>query len=271
MNLEPALNELIKRAEDENPQNECDYEVDGLLYCGVCHEPKDYVIPYCEGTPLSGRKVRVVCRCFIEKQEAEKEKERLKQIEERRRTAFNNPALRRVRFEDDLYPDSRLSKLCRGYVKHFDEMYLEGKGLLLFGAVGVGKTYYAACIANALLDRGRTVLFTSFSDLEQEKQRSGEEVKRADLLVIDDFGAERDTTYMEEFVNRIINVRVLVNKPLLITTNLDAESFEQPKSQHQQRVISRLYEICLPFRCKGEDLRKKALKSSFEQIKALLE
>ena len=44
-------------------------------------------------------------------------------------------------------------KKARAYVEHWDEAYRNNTGLLLFGDVGTGKSFFAGCIANALLDR----------------------------------------------------------------------------------------------------------------------
>ena len=45
MDLEPALNALVRLAEEANPRCEGDYEVDGLLHCGVCKTPKEMILP----------------------------------------------------------------------------------------------------------------------------------------------------------------------------------------------------------------------------------
>ncbi len=51
-------------------------------------------------------------------------------------------------------------KKARAYVAHWNEAYLYNTGLLLFGDVGTGKSFFAGCIANALLDQNTPVLMT---------------------------------------------------------------------------------------------------------------
>ena len=51
---------------------------------------------------------------------------------------------------------------ARAYVENWKEAYQNNTGLLLFGDVGTGKSFFAGCIANALLDRDVPVLMTNF-------------------------------------------------------------------------------------------------------------
>ena len=51
------------------------------------------------------------------------------------------------------------------YVEHWKEAYRDNTGLLLFGDVGTGKSFFAGCIANALLDRDVPVLMTNFPSI----------------------------------------------------------------------------------------------------------
>lgn len=51
---------------------------------------------------------------------------------------------------------------ARAYVENWKEAYKNNTGLLLFGDVGTGKSFFAGCIANALLDRDVPVLMTNF-------------------------------------------------------------------------------------------------------------
>ena len=51
---------------------------------------------------------------------------------------------------------------ARAYVENWNEAYNNNTGLLLVGDVGTGKSFFAGCIANALLDRDVPVLMTNF-------------------------------------------------------------------------------------------------------------
>ena len=54
-------------------------------------------------------------------------------------------------------------KLAHNYVSNWEEMKANASGLLIWGDVGTGKSFFAGCIANALLEKGIPVLMTNFS------------------------------------------------------------------------------------------------------------
>jgi DNA replication protein DnaC len=62
-------------------------------------------------------------------------------------------------FENDNRKTQAMQK-ARIYANHWQEAKEKGAGLLLWGGVGSGKTYMAACIANKLLNQGKKVLIT---------------------------------------------------------------------------------------------------------------
>ena len=55
--------------------------------------------------------------------------------------------------------------MAKRYVEQWKKVKAENLGLLLWGDVGTGKSFVAACIANALLDQGIPVLMTNFSKI----------------------------------------------------------------------------------------------------------
>ena len=54
-------------------------------------------------------------------------------------------------------------KLAHNYVSNWEEMKANASGLLIWGDVGTGKSFFAGCIANALLEKSVPVLMTNFS------------------------------------------------------------------------------------------------------------
>ena len=101
----------------------------------------------------------------------------------------------------------------------FREMEEKNQGLLLYGPVGTGKSYTAACIANALMEKEIPVVMTSFVKILQDiqmmnKGESGylDTLNAARLLIIDDLGAERDTVYALEKVYNVIDSRIRKNR-----------------------------------------------------------
>ena len=255
--------------------NDGDYfNEDGLLMCGKCNTPKQTRFE------LFGRIKTPMCICECENAKLkaeEKQRNFSKRVEKLREIGLTDSKMLNWRFEHEDGENKELSALARKYVEHFPEMKDRGKGLLLFGSVGTGKTYIAVCIANELIDRGYPCLVTSFARLVNkigglytDKQEFIDGLNRFDLLVIDDLAAERDTEFMGEIVQNIIDSRYRSGKPLIVTTNLTGEELQNPADIRKQRTYSRLYEMCIPFCVKGNDRRQKKLRSDYAGVKNLL-
>jgi DNA replication protein DnaC len=149
----------------------------------------------------------------------------------------------------------------------------DGKGLLMFGTVGNGKTFAAACIPNALIDKGFPCRMTTVTDIAKDifdGKLSPHDLNRYSLLVLDDLLAERKTEYMQEIVFNVIDSRYKAGLPLIVTSNLTAEAIKNPADLAYQRIFSRLLEMCVPIEVKGEDRRRKILKKSFGAYSDLL-
>ena len=104
---------------------------------------------------------------------------------------------------------------ARAYVDHWPEAFKCNVGLLLFGAVGTGKSFAAGCIAYALLDRDVPVLMTNFPTIlarlsgtfGEDRMAFLDSLRNYDLLIIDDLGAERNTEYSMEQMFSIVDSR----------------------------------------------------------------
>jgi DNA replication protein DnaC len=116
--------------------------------------------------------------------------------------------------------------------------------LLLEGGYGCGKTHLAAAIANFAVSQGLPTLFITvpdlldnlrfaFSDPETTFEARFEQVRNADLLVLDDFGTQNATAWAQEKLFQIINYRYINKLPTVITTNLMLDEIES-------RIRSRL-------------------------------
>lgn len=129
----------------------------------------------------------------------------------------------------------------------------------------MGKSFYAACICNAVTNKGFSSKFTSVSMIQgqiwdaENKNAVYDELAGVDLLVLDDFGAERSTDFMAEIVFNVIDSRLRSGKPLVITTNLSCSELNNPKDRNQKRIFSRLYANSVIYTVMGEDRRKERL------------
>lgn len=265
------------------PENGDYYGSDGLMYCGKCRERKQQRVEVLGGEYFP----RINCRCQDEEMRLEDEKiEAAKKFAEyadriKNRSVlyanFNDKELRNAKFENDDMKNPYISNIAKNYVNNFEEMKLKGKGLLFFGKPGVGKSYISACIANALVDRGCTVMMTSFlrliniiGGMFEGKQEFIDEIVRYDLLIIDDLFAERQNEYANEIVQNVIDSRSRTGLPTIFSTNLTSAELKKPSIKYQERILSRLYKMCQFVEYKGEDRRRSAMAQDDEYMKNLL-
>lgn len=236
---------------------------DGLIYCGKCNTPKQVRIEM-KGVKLTPF---CLCRCESEKYEKEKEAEKIQalkqQIERNRAAGFPEVNMQKWTFEKDDRANAKISDICQRYVENFPKMKAKGKGLMFLGGFGTGKTFLAACIANALLDEGFSVLMTNFTRLvntlfgmREGKQEYIDSLNKYSLLIIDDLGVERQSEYVAEIVQNIIDSRYRAGLPLIITSNLSPKDFTETHDIAKSRLYSRISEMCLPLVVNGVDRRK---------------
>ena len=271
------ISNIQAAAEESKVVDERDYLEDGLLHCWKCHKAKEVIVPF----PWGDMKCAAKCACEMEflKREEETRKLRLKaeKVERLRAKGFHDPALRAVRFSMDDGSSPEAMKKMRAYVNKWQQMRDENRGLLLYGAVGTGKTFAAACIANELIEKNVPCIMTSFPRIInalqgtfENRQQYLDDLNDCDLLVIDDFAVERQTEYVQEIIYEVIDSRYKVGFPMIITTNLTAQELKNPGDVSKSRIYSRLLEMCHPVEFKGADRRRKAVISDYARMEELL-
>ena len=259
MNWNDAFDQIVKKIEADTPRNETDYEKDGLLYCGVCNTPKQAF------NAIFNRKVPIPCACVINARKESERRLRAQRIETLRAECFDNVKMRGFTFDVDDGQNADIGKMCRNYADHFKEM--DGKGLVLYGNVGTGKTFFACCIANAIIDRGFSCRYTSFVDQATKK----EDLTQYDFVLLDDFGTERSTSYMDEVVYSTINTLYRYQIPFVLTTNMTGKEMANASDSSTMRVLSRLHEMCIFYEVSGKDRRRETLKQDTPYYKNILE
>ncbi len=188
------------------------------------------------------------------------------------------------------------------HARRFVESYpveTGGRGLLLTGSIGVGKTHLAVGILQALLsERGATGLFVDYRDLLKQVQNSYNRnvsateleilapVFHAEVLVLDELGASKPTDWVWDTVAHILSTRYNDCRTTIITTNysnlapLGAPGSDPPGASPisaarasmreetlgdriGERMRSRLQEMCVVVEMQGEDFRQRVKRASF--------
>ena len=135
--------------------------------------------------------------------------------------------------------DNKRIEIIKWLKSFYDNYPKEKKGLFLHGSFGSGKTYLISALLNELAKKNYdsvivyypellTKLKSSF-DVEGESNYSDliNQLKKADLLLLDDLGAETVTNWSrDEILGTILQYRMENNLSTFITSNLNIEELE---------------------------------------------
>lgn len=232
---------IIDTANRSLVQAERDFFKDGLLHCGVCGKRKQTRI-------LNSVVVRCNCECdelaYQKKRAMQKAQEDEDRKQRVRSEGIKSQEFRNARFDLDDHANPATEILLR-YAKDFCSGGVN-YGLLLYGGVGSGKSWGAACIADYLIERGYKVLMINLSDFMNEKDKGAaiDDIAMCDLLILDDFGMERQTEYALEQAFNVIDSRDRAGKPMIVTTNLSPSEIDNPKDVSHARSYSRIRKLC---------------------------
>lgn len=168
---------------------------------------------------------------------------------------------------------ARAQQDCNHFVKEYPMI---DYGLLFLGPCGVGKTHLASAVISKLITwKNVPCLFYDFRDLLKEIQESynpntqTSELKvlvpvyEAEVLVLDELGANKPTAWVQDTMTQIINTRYNEKKITIFTSNY----LDVPQKGYDEiltdrvgiRLRSRLYEMCKTIIVQGEDYRQKAM------------
>lgn len=257
------------------------FDADGFFICPNCKERVEADV---QGEyDLVPRRINIPCKCDRDSREKRIAIEKIRGLEaitaRLRRESLLDPASMSCNFDNDdgSYPE--ITETCKRYVEHWSEMSANNIGLLMFGGTGIGKTFYATCIANALLDKQVSVIVATVPQLINLIQSLGfgfekiefyEKLQNCGALVLDDLGADRGTEYVIEQLFAIVDSRYRAKKPLIITTNLGPQDLTSPETLAYKRIYDRLLENCLRLKITGPSRRTAISLQKKEQFKNLL-
>ena len=239
--------------------------------------PEDYLQPVyrcslCRDTGYVGEPVHEQCQCLK------------RAVMNRLYQAEGLQGLERENFDvfdEDIFPDTPIEgrktsqrafiRKCREFCENYADTFKsdEGKGLLLCGKSGLGKTFLMNCVAQRVLERGYSVVVVSAYKLIEAMRRyqfgedgieQVQDMLTCDLLCIDDLGSEpmlRGVTVSS--IYHIINERRNAGRSVVVTTNCDSDQLYE---KYDDRIGARLTD---PSRMKvipfvGVDVRRFAAK-----------
>lgn len=148
-----------------------------------------------------------------------------------------------------------------------DDFNNNARNFVIYGGVGVGKTFLASCLANSLIKNGHSVvfltafrLFNIFENYTFHREDgddgktvpSTEPVFNCDLLVLDDIGTEVSNAFTTSKLFDCINERILHNKPTIISSNWSPAYI---KANYSDRIFSRLTQHYKFLKLTGDDIR----------------
>lgn len=210
---------------------------------------------------------------------------RQKQILESKKSFANIPEtfkyMRLKDFRTDIYTKDenkvvveKSVKAIQYWLENIDTMRNRGMGLYIASnAKGSGKTRMAASVANELVEKGISTLFATSVSIITEIKTSWEkdsantenqllnDLSRADVLVIDDFGTERESGWVNEKFYQIINNRYVGKKITIFTSNSRLNDL-----RYDERIKNRIKETTFQVPFPEESVRDIIAKENMEEL-----
>ena len=251
---------------------------DGIIYCKNCGTPRQLKISIFDREQL----VPINCRCQLDSINEQRRKEKGRDFRQMvlalRKSGLSDERFSGYTFENDKGHNPEMEK-AKTYVDRWSEMKEKNLGLLIWGNVGTGKTFFAGCIANALIDKGIPVVMTNFSKIintltgmfSEDKNRFIESLSRCELLIIDDLGIERNSEFALEQVFSVIDSRYRSRKPLIVTTNLTLDEIRNPDNLAKARIYDRILELCVPIKINNTNIRKQNAAEKIKELREIFE
>lgn len=250
--------EVLKLLEFEDEKRECD-DCIGL----PCNKKHGFskCVPLVEWTNFG---------LIIRYRECIYQLQRRKDIEvTNNRSVSNVPPIYRGKTLQDFIVDSDNAS----GVKYAKKAKTIQRGAYFFGERGTGKTFLASIIAQEFLSAGYTVLFEKVPDISakirgaytrgENEEQILKALKRVDLLILDDIGAEKATMFLGSILCNVIDNRYDREKMTIITSNLSLEDLRKQLdnatdgiSFNGSRIVDRLRSMCKPILFKGSSRRQ---------------
>ena len=194
--------------------------------------------------------------------------------------------MRLSNFRKDVYRNKESSKIievdCKAvnwWMEELERMKAEGMGLYLYSnCKGSGKTRMATSIANELIyEHGMSVKFATSVQIINEIKASWDkedgmsehqlldDLSKAEVLVIDDFGIETVRDWIVEKIYQIINQRYINKLITIFTSNLSVDELS-----YDDRITNRIREKCYMLAFPNESIRNYIGERNMAELKAAI-
>ncbi len=191
-------------------------------------------------------------------------------------TYFEVPKfIKEARMSDIIPEKERLSiiKYMKDFINKFDTDK-ESKGLYLCGSFGSGKSYLMSALINEVSKKGYNSVILYYPNLLSSLKSSFntedfdiklDSIMKSDLLLIDDIGAENNTSWSrDEILGTILQYRMDNELCTFFTSNLNLEELEEhlkitnngAESVKARRIIERIKQLTNYMELISENKRK---------------
>ncbi len=249
----------------------------GVMMCGDCNTPKECWQKIGEHYI----KVPCMCRCKMLAEKEDKQRtidyEHSERIRQNRLDGIEDKRIRNFTLANDDNANPRVTAFAKEYCDNLQDPNTWARtGVIFYGTVGTGKTYMAAAIANELISKGWYVHVTNLNTMlsslwnTQDKLDYIRKLKRYDMIVIDDLGAEhRSKSGIEiDKLGEVIDELERSDKLLIVTTNEDLSTFAHPSTDQEARVYDRLLRMCqFQIEMKGKSRRRDEIRDNYARFK----
>lgn len=192
-------------------------------------------------------KVGVPCKCqqavIDGTARSERDADRIAKIKKNKYDCFSAAALHSDTFAKWGNGNKHLQASQR-YCQKFNEMWQSGKGMVLCGRGGAGKSVATICLANELLERGFSVRFKVqpeivYEDIEYRNAMI-KDIINVNVLIIDDLNLSELNGSGREMLFYILESRIKAKRPTIITSNITKAGLLHPSNSNDERICQRL-------------------------------